>query len=107
MAAVKCVRGGSIPAMSPRSTRAADGSHSVVGLRAACLILAASELPRLVPEIDLAHALRLVTRDPGEATGPADRGEIAPGKRADVVRVRVALDRPGCASVWRAGLRVT
>ena len=73
----------------------------------ASLILAAFELPRLVPEIDLAHALRLVTRNPAEATGLTDRGEIAPGKRADLVRVRVALDRPVVRCVWRAGLRVT
>ena len=36
----------------------------------------------------------------------ADRGEIAIGKRADLVRVRVAGDVPAVRSVWRDGRRV-
>jgi alpha-D-ribose 1-methylphosphonate 5-triphosphate diphosphatase len=48
-----------------------------------------------------------VTKNPAEATGLADRGEIAVGKRADLVRVRDAVGQPVVRSVWRAGLRVT
>lgn len=73
----------------------------------ASLILAAFELPRLVPAIDLAHALRLVTKNPAQATGLDDRGEIAVGKRADLVRIRHASARPVVRCVWRAGVRVT
>jgi alpha-D-ribose 1-methylphosphonate 5-triphosphate diphosphatase len=73
----------------------------------ASLILAAFALPRLTPRIDLAHALRLVTKNPAEATGLADRGEIAEGKRADLVRIRDAGGHPVVRMVWRAGLRVT
>ena len=73
----------------------------------ASLILAAFELPRLVPGIDLAHALRLVTKNPAEATGLEDRGEIALGKRADLVRIRYAAQRPVVRCVWRAGVRVS
>jgi alpha-D-ribose 1-methylphosphonate 5-triphosphate diphosphatase len=72
----------------------------------ASLLFAAFELPRLAPGVDLAHALRLVTKNPAGAAGLDDRGEIAPGKRADLVRVRIALDRPVVRCVWRAGLRV-
>ena len=73
----------------------------------ASLILAAFELPRLTPAIDLAHALRLVTKNPAEAAGLTDRGEIAPGKRADLVRIRYAAERPVVRCVWRAGARVS
>ncbi len=72
----------------------------------ASLILAAFELPRLVPGVDLAHALRLVTKNPAMATGLEDRGEIAIGKRADLIRVRHAAERPVVRCVWRAGVRV-
>jgi alpha-D-ribose 1-methylphosphonate 5-triphosphate diphosphatase len=73
----------------------------------ASLILAAFELPRLTPGIDLAHALRLVTKNPAEATDLTDRGEIAAGKRADLIRVRYASGHPVVRCVWRAGRRVT
>jgi alpha-D-ribose 1-methylphosphonate 5-triphosphate diphosphatase len=73
----------------------------------ASLILAAFALPRLAPQIDLAHALRLVTKNPAEATGLDDRGEIAAGKRADLVRIRHAAGQPVVRCVWRAGMRVT
>ena len=73
----------------------------------ASLILAAFALPRLTPRIDLAHALRLVTKNPAEATGLEDRGEIAAGKRADLVRIRYAAEQPVVRCVWRAGVRVT
>ncbi|MEA2945875.1 MAG: alpha-D-ribose 1-methylphosphonate 5-triphosphate diphosphatase, partial [Alphaproteobacteria bacterium] len=56
--------------------------------------------------IDLAAAIRTVTKTPAEAVGLADRGEIAIGKRADLIRVRVAHDVPAVRSVWRGGLRV-
>ena len=38
--------------------------------------------------------------------GLADRGEIAVGKRADLIRVHVARDIPVVRSVWREGRRV-
>ena len=36
-----------------------------------------------------------------------DRGRIAPGLRADLVRVRVHEGLPVVRQVWRAGERVT
>src|ERR1700733_12688234 len=70
------------------------------------LLMAALQLPRRVPAIDLASAIRTVTRTPAEAVGLADRGEIAIGKRADLIRVHVARDVPVVRSVWREGRRV-
>src|SRR5438445_12482732 len=70
------------------------------------LLMAALQLPRHVPAIDLASAVRTVTKTPAEAVGLADRGEIAPGKRADLIRVHVARDIPVVRSVWREGRRV-
>jgi alpha-D-ribose 1-methylphosphonate 5-triphosphate diphosphatase len=70
------------------------------------LLMAALQLPRRVPAIDLASAIRTVTRTPAEAVGLADRGEIAIGKRADLIRVHVARDVPVVRTVWREGHRV-
>jgi len=70
------------------------------------LLMAALQLPRHVPAIDLASAVRTVTKTPAEAVGLADRGEIAIGKRADLIRVHVAGDVPVVRSVWREGQRV-
>jgi alpha-D-ribose 1-methylphosphonate 5-triphosphate diphosphatase len=70
------------------------------------LLMAALQLPWRVPAIDLASAIRTVTKTPAEAVGLADRGEIAVGKRADLIRVHVARDVPVVRSVWREGHRV-
>jgi alpha-D-ribose 1-methylphosphonate 5-triphosphate diphosphatase len=72
----------------------------------ASLLMAAFHLPRAVPAIDLPQAIRTVTRTPAEAVGLDDRGEIAIGKRADLVRVRVTRDIPVVRAVWRTGERV-
>src|ERR1700753_3095809 len=40
------------------------------------LLMGALMLPKQVPAIDLASAVRTVTKTPADAVGPADRGEI-------------------------------
>jgi alpha-D-ribose 1-methylphosphonate 5-triphosphate diphosphatase len=70
------------------------------------LLMAALQLPQRVPAIDLASAIRTVTKTPAEAVGLADRGEIAIGKRADLIRVHVARNVPVVRCVWREGHRV-
>jgi alpha-D-ribose 1-methylphosphonate 5-triphosphate diphosphatase len=70
------------------------------------LLMAALQLPQRVPTIDLASAVRTVTKTPAEAVGLPDRGEIAVGKRADLISVHVARDTPVVRSVWREGRRV-
>lgn len=54
----------------------------------------------------LPRAIALVTSTPARTVGLADRGRIAPGLRADLVRVRHAGGVPVVKSVWREGRRV-
>ena len=56
--------------------------------------------------ISLPAAVRLVSDGPAAMAGLADRGRIAPGRRADLVRVRVVEDLASVRAVWRAGERV-
>lgn len=58
--------------------------------------------------ITLPQAIQMVSATPARAVGLDDRGRIANGLRADLVRVRVRDDRrvPIVKSVWREGRRV-
>ncbi|MCU9836747.1 alpha-D-ribose 1-methylphosphonate 5-triphosphate diphosphatase [Ruegeria sp. WL0004] len=55
---------------------------------------------------DLARGLATVTRTPAHAVGLHDRGEIAPGLRADLIRFRMREGVPALQSVWSRGQRV-
>lgn len=57
-------------------------------------------------DYDLPAAVRMVTKAPAQAAGLMDRGEIAPGKRADLIRVAVSDGHPFLKGVWREGERV-
>lgn len=59
-----------------------------------------------VEGISLSKAVQLVTKRPAEAAGFHDRGEIAIGRRADFVHVRVEDGIPIVRTVWRQGRRV-
>lgn len=72
----------------------------------ASLLMAALLLPECVPGIDLAAAVRTVSKAPAEVVGLRDRGEILSGKRADLIRVRVVGGVPIVRTVWRGGRRV-
>lgn len=56
--------------------------------------------------ITLPEAVAMVTRRPAQAAGLADRGEIAVGKRADLVQVASHDGVPVVRTVWRKGRRV-
>ncbi|MCM2439367.1 alpha-D-ribose 1-methylphosphonate 5-triphosphate diphosphatase [Agrobacterium vitis] len=59
--------------------------------------------------ISLPQALAMVTSTPARTVGLEDRGRIAPGLRADLVRVRYSENHGGVPvvrSVWRQGRRV-
>ena len=57
--------------------------------------------------LDLPAAIRLVSTNPAQAARLHDRGAIAPGLRADLVRVRTEPGLPPVvAGVWREGRRV-
>jgi alpha-D-ribose 1-methylphosphonate 5-triphosphate diphosphatase len=51
-------------------------------------------------------AVATVTRNPAAMLGRDDRGVLAPGRRADLVRVRVVAGTPQVLAVWREGQRV-
>jgi alpha-D-ribose 1-methylphosphonate 5-triphosphate diphosphatase len=56
--------------------------------------------------ISLPSAVKLVSANPAKAAGLDDRGEIAPGKRADLVRVEMIDEHPVVRTVWSEGKRV-
>jgi alpha-D-ribose 1-methylphosphonate 5-triphosphate diphosphatase len=56
--------------------------------------------------ISLAAGVAMVTAAPAEMAGLADRGRIAAGMRADLVRVREFEGIPVVRQVWRTGERV-
>ena len=56
--------------------------------------------------IGLPHAMALVSDRPAHLTGLADRGRLAAGHRADLVRVRLHQGLPVVRQVWRAGERI-
>ncbi|WP_137156436.1 alpha-D-ribose 1-methylphosphonate 5-triphosphate diphosphatase [Rhizobium sp. FKL33] len=56
--------------------------------------------------IDLPQAIRMVTATPAKTVSLDDRGRIASGLRADLVRIRRDHGVPVVRSVWRQGRRV-
>jgi alpha-D-ribose 1-methylphosphonate 5-triphosphate diphosphatase len=54
----------------------------------------------------LPAAMATVTATPAERAGLEDRGEIAPGRRADLLRVRLVDGLPVIRAVWRQGQRI-
>jgi alpha-D-ribose 1-methylphosphonate 5-triphosphate diphosphatase len=54
----------------------------------------------------LAKAAAAATFNPARLVGLEDRGEVAPGKRADFVRVRELDGVPVAMMTWRAGERI-
>jgi len=55
---------------------------------------------------DMARGMACVTANPARAAGLSDRGEIAPGRRADLVRFAVLGGVPAVRAVWSRGRRV-
>jgi alpha-D-ribose 1-methylphosphonate 5-triphosphate diphosphatase len=108
MGAPNLVRGGSHSGNVATATAAQAGVLDVLSSDyvPASLLMAAVILPKEAPRIELAAALRTVTKTPAEAVGLTDRGEIAVGKRADLVRIRLTDKMPVVRSVWRTGRRV-
>lgn len=71
------------------------------------LMFATFELPERIDTISLPQSVALVTRNPARAAHLNDRGEIALGKRGDLVRVRKTDSAPVVRGVWRQGKRVS
>ncbi|HEY9214689.1 MAG TPA: alpha-D-ribose 1-methylphosphonate 5-triphosphate diphosphatase [Ancylobacter sp.] len=108
MGAPNLVRGGSHAGNIAAESLARAGTLDILSSDyvPGSLLLAAFGLPGQVEGIDLASAMRLVTANPADAAGMSDRGRIAPGLRADLVRVALAGEVPVVRMVWREGERV-
>jgi alpha-D-ribose 1-methylphosphonate 5-triphosphate diphosphatase len=70
------------------------------------LLMAAFRLADARAVGGLPGAIRMVSKTPAEATGLSDRGEIAEGRRADLLRVATHDGEPVVRAVWREGRRV-
>lgn len=70
------------------------------------LLYGAFKLAEDVETISLPNAISMVTDTPARTVGLTDRGSIAAGKRADLLRVRWDGGVPVVRSVWRQGKRV-
>ncbi|HQZ12583.1 MAG TPA: alpha-D-ribose 1-methylphosphonate 5-triphosphate diphosphatase [Devosia sp.] len=109
MGAPNVVRGGSHNGNIAAADLAREGVLDVLSSDYVpfALIYAPFLLPQQVETIDLPAAIATVTRNPAKAAGLDDRGEIAPGRRADLVRVRVQDGLPVVRAVYRQGRRVS
>jgi alpha-D-ribose 1-methylphosphonate 5-triphosphate diphosphatase len=56
--------------------------------------------------LEMHRAVAMVSGSIARAVGLDDRGEIAPGKRADLLRVREMNGVPVVVGVWRQGMRL-
>jgi alpha-D-ribose 1-methylphosphonate 5-triphosphate diphosphatase len=108
MGAPNLVRGGSHSGNVATADLAAAGVLDIMSSDyvPSALLLGALRLPAAVPTFDLPAAIRTVSRTPAHAVGLTDRGEIAVGKRADLVRVYTRAGTSTARNVWRAGRRV-
>jgi alpha-D-ribose 1-methylphosphonate 5-triphosphate diphosphatase len=108
MGAPNLVRGGSHSGNISTLEVAANGHLDLMSSDyvPASLLAAAFALPKAVPGIALPAAIATVTRNPAVAVGLDDRGEIALGKRADLIQVNVDHGFPLVRRVWREGRRV-
>jgi alpha-D-ribose 1-methylphosphonate 5-triphosphate diphosphatase len=108
MGAPNVVRGGSHSGNASARDFAESGLLDILSSDyvPAALLMGAFRLADAANVGGLPGAIRLVSKNPAEAAGLFDRGEIAVGRRADLVRARVHDDEPVVRAVWRAGRRV-
>lgn len=108
MGAPNVVRGGSHSGNVSARELAEAGHLDIVSSDyiPASMMQSAFFLADVMDGILLPQAIRLVSANPARAVGLEDRGEIVPGKRADLVRLQVADHVPIIRTVWREGRRV-
>ncbi len=108
MGAPNVVRGTSHSGNIAARTLAEEGVLDVLSSDyvPASLIHAPFVLADGVEGIDLSRAIGMVTATPAMTVGLDDRGRIAPGLRADIIRVRRIGEVPMVRAVWRLGERV-
>ena len=71
----------------------------------ASLIVSIFQIPHM-SDLDLAGAIRLVTKNPATAARLDDRGEISVGKRADLIAIGMPGNLPQVTDVWRKGNKI-
>jgi alpha-D-ribose 1-methylphosphonate 5-triphosphate diphosphatase len=102
------VRGGSHSGNVSASALAAAGCLDVLSSDyvPASLLQAALSLAEGRDSLGLPAAVAMVSANPADVAGLADRGRIAVGRRADLVLVHQDAGLPVVRQVWRAGVRV-
>lgn len=108
MGAPNVVRGGSHSGNVAAEALAREGILDILSSDyvPSSLLIGAFELSRRIEGYGLPAAINTVTRNPARATGLTDRGEIAAGQRADLVRVRASEELPVIREVYSAGRRI-
>jgi alpha-D-ribose 1-methylphosphonate 5-triphosphate diphosphatase len=108
MGAPNLVRGGSHSGNVAAEQLAREGMLDILSSDyvPSSLLMGAFDLARRIDSIDLAAAVRTVSLNPARATGLQDRGKIASGLKADLVRVRMVGELPIVREVYRDGRRV-
>ena len=108
MGAPNIVRGGSHSGNVAAADLAAEGLLDILSsdYYPASLLQSAFALAAQSDRIGLAEAVRMVSLNPARAAGLNDRGEIAPGLRADLVQARSQEGLPVVQQVWRQAKRV-
>ncbi len=106
MGAPNLIRGGSHSGNVAAADLAARGLLDIVSSDyvPSALLTAAFRLARLWA--DLPRAFATVTANPAAAAGLADRGRLAPGLRADLVRIAEPGGHPVVRATWVRGIRV-
>ncbi|MBF9051507.1 alpha-D-ribose 1-methylphosphonate 5-triphosphate diphosphatase [Roseobacter sp. HKCCD9010] len=106
MGAPNLIRGGSHSGNVAAETLAEAGLLDILSSDyvPAALLYAAMKLGTLWG--DMSRAMATVTSAPAKAAGLMDRGMIAPGKRADLIRFAQVGDVPVLHGVWSNGTRV-
>lgn len=87
------------------------GEHGVLDILSSdyvpgSLLYGALLLEQAAERISLPQAIATITRNPARSVGLDDRGEIAQGQRADLVRFHVTKKAPVIRDVWRAGKKI-
>ncbi|HTZ79764.1 MAG TPA: alpha-D-ribose 1-methylphosphonate 5-triphosphate diphosphatase [Stellaceae bacterium] len=108
MGAPNVVRGGSHSGNVSARDLAAAGTLDILSSDyVPASLLHAAFLLHDAQGIHLPETVAMISSTPARALGLEDRGEIAVGKRADLVQVRRAGALPVVRQVWRAGTRIT
>lgn len=108
MGAPNVVRGGSHAGNVAAESLAREGVLDILSSDyvPASLLMGAFDLVCRIDHVDLPQAIRMVSLNPARAAGLDDRGEIAPGQRADLVRVKMVDQLPVVREVFRDGHRI-